>query len=58
MGLVGFMDTIQEASLTMAINELWLMLAGMSGLGLVLLWIMGPIWIAPGHRLYNSGVKM
>jgi hypothetical protein len=37
------MDDIQSASLTMAINEAWAMLAGVTALALVLLFVMGPI---------------
>jgi DHA2 family multidrug resistance protein len=43
MGLISLMDAIQDASLTMAINEAWLMLAVLTALALVLLWVMGPI---------------
>lgn len=43
MGLVSIMDSIQDASVTMAINEAWIMLAGITAFALVLLWIMGPI---------------
>ena len=34
MGFMGIMDTLQEASLTLAINEAWLMLAGLTGIAL------------------------
>ena len=43
MGLISIMDDIQAASLTLAINEAWMMLAGLTGLALVLLLVMGPI---------------
>jgi MFS transporter, DHA2 family, multidrug resistance protein len=43
MGLISIMDDIQSASLTMAINEAWAMLAGVTALALVLLFVMGPI---------------
>ncbi len=43
MGLISIMDAIQDASLTMAINEAWLMLAVLTSFALVLLWVMGPI---------------
>ena len=42
-GLMSIMDVVQEQSLTMAINEAWMMLAGMTALALVLLGVMGPI---------------
>ena len=42
-GLMGIMDIIQQASLTLAINEAWLMLAGITALGVVVLAVMGPI---------------
>jgi DHA2 family multidrug resistance protein len=43
MGLLGIMDTIQEASLTFAINEAWLMLSGLTLIAVALLLVMGPI---------------
>jgi MFS transporter, DHA2 family, multidrug resistance protein len=43
MGLLGVMDTVQEASVTMAVNEAWLMMGGLTGLALILLWRLGPI---------------
>jgi DHA2 family multidrug resistance protein len=42
-GLVSIMDSIQNASLTMAINDAWILFAGISALSVVLLWVMGPI---------------
>ncbi len=42
-GLMGIMDIIQQASLTQAINESWLVLGGITALGLVVLYVMGPI---------------
>ncbi len=42
-GLIGIMDIIQQASLTLAINEAWLMLGGVTAMALVVLWVMGPI---------------
>jgi MFS transporter, DHA2 family, multidrug resistance protein len=42
-GLMGIMDLIQQASLTLAINEAWLMLGGITALALVVLAVMGPI---------------
>jgi MFS transporter, DHA2 family, multidrug resistance protein len=42
-GLMGIMDIIQQASLTLAINEAWLMLGGITALALVVLAVMGPI---------------
>lgn len=43
MGLLGVMDTIQEAGVTMAVNEAWLTIGGITCLALILLWLMGPI---------------
>jgi DHA2 family multidrug resistance protein len=43
MGLMGVMDIIQEASVTMAANEAWLAMGGLTALALILLWRMGPI---------------
>ena len=43
MGLLGVMDTIQEAGVTMAVNEAWLTMGGITCLALILLWRMGPI---------------
>ncbi|MGH6854187.1 MAG: DHA2 family efflux MFS transporter permease subunit [Aestuariivirga sp.] len=42
-GLISIMDAIQDASLTMAINQAWAMLALITAFSLVLLWLMGPI---------------
>jgi DHA2 family multidrug resistance protein len=47
-GLMSIMDAIQDASLAMAIDEAWLMLAGTTAIALLLLWIMGPIRPAQG----------
>ncbi len=43
MGFISIMDAVQDASLTMALNEAWAMLAGITALAVVLLWVMGPI---------------
>jgi DHA2 family multidrug resistance protein len=43
MGLMGVMDIIQEASVTQAVNEAWLMMGSLTALALILLWRMGPI---------------
>lgn len=43
LGLLGVMDTIQEAAVTMAVNEAWLMMGGLTLLSLILLWWMGAI---------------
>jgi len=43
MGFISVMDVVAMAALTLAINEAWLMLAGITCLALVLLWAMGPI---------------
>jgi MFS transporter, DHA2 family, multidrug resistance protein len=47
MGLLAVMDAIEQASLTFAINEAWMMLAAVTACGLVLTWIMGPIRGSP-----------
>ena len=57
LGLMGFMDIIQEASLTYAINEAWLMLGGVTILALVLLLVMGPIRVAADHPIHNFRTK-
>lgn len=43
MSLMGIMDLIQNASLTMAINDCWWVLAGVAALALPVLWLMGPV---------------
>lgn len=43
MGVLGVMDAIQETSLTFAVNEAWLMLAGLTSIAVLLIWVMGPI---------------
>ena len=48
LGLMGVMDTIQDVSLTLAINEAWVMLAGTTALALILVWRLGPIRTADG----------
>lgn len=47
MGLISIMDAVQAASLTLAINEAWAVLAGITTLALVLLAVMGPIRSRP-----------
>jgi DHA2 family multidrug resistance protein len=42
-GLLGVMDILQEAAVTLAVNEAWLMLGGLTCLGVVLVWWLGPI---------------
>ena len=58
MGLMGFMDVIQDASLSLAISEAWLMLAGLSSLAVVLVWAMGPIRMTPGVPANNPAAKL
>ena len=53
MEFMGFMDIIQEASLAMAINEAWLLLAGLTASGLAVLWLMGPIRVPASHPVHN-----
>jgi DHA2 family multidrug resistance protein len=43
MGLISIMDAVEDASLTLAINEAWAMLAAITALALLLLYVMGPI---------------
>ena len=58
-GMMSIMDSIQDASLTMAINDAWMLLAVVTALALPLLWVMGPI--RPGalsdfdNRTANGG---
>ena len=42
-GLMGIMDVIQQASLTSAINEAWLVMGGITAVALIVLFVMGPI---------------
>ena len=49
LGLMGVMDTVQETGLTLAVNEAWLMLAGLTALALLLVWLLGPIRVPEGH---------
>lgn len=42
-GLLGVMDIVQEAAVTMAVNEAWLMMGGLTAAALILLWRLGPI---------------
>lgn len=48
LGILGMTGTIQEASLTLAVNEAWLMLAGLTAIALLLLWALGPIRVPGG----------
>jgi hypothetical protein len=43
MGLMSIMDAVQQASLTLAINESWLALSAITASGLIVLAAMGPI---------------
>jgi MFS transporter, DHA2 family, multidrug resistance protein len=43
MGLLGIMDVIEQASITLAINEAWLVMGLITAMGLVVLLAMGPI---------------
>ena len=52
-GLLAIMDVIEQTSLTLAINEAWLMLAAITALALALLWVMGPIRGSPPPRPGN-----
>lgn len=47
LGLLGIMDLVGEQALAMAINEAWLMLAGLSLLALPVLLVLGPIRQGP-----------
>ncbi len=57
MGFMSIMDAVQDASLTMAINEAWLMLAGVSAAAVALLWVMGPIRGSVPPQIYNPEAK-
>ena len=50
MSIMGIMDVIQNASLTMAINECWWVLAAVSALAVPLLWWLGPVESAKAVR--------
>ena len=51
LGLMGIMDVIEQASITSAINEAWLVMALITALALVVLLAMGPIRVpAPQAR--------
>ncbi len=43
MGLLGIMDVIEQASITLAINEAWLVMGLITAMALVVLLVMGPI---------------
>jgi hypothetical protein len=43
MGLLGIMDIVQQASITSAINEGWLIMGAITASALVVLLAMGPI---------------
>jgi MFS transporter, DHA2 family, multidrug resistance protein len=43
MGLLGIMDVIEQASITLAINEAWLVMGLITATALVVLLVMGPI---------------
>lgn len=43
MGVMGIMDVIEQASITLAINEAWLVMGLITAMGLVVLLAMGPI---------------
>ncbi len=43
MSLMGIMDLIQNASLTMAINDCWWVLGAVAAVALPLLWWLGPV---------------
>ena len=42
-GLMGIMDVIQQASLTFAINEAWIVMGTITAVALAVLFVMGPI---------------
>ena len=42
-GLLGIMDIIEQASLTLAINEAWIVMSAITAVALVVLLVMGPI---------------
>ena len=54
-GMLGIVDNLQSAGLTMAINEAWLLLAGFCVLALPILYLLGPIQSAlPLAKLARS----
>jgi MFS transporter, DHA2 family, multidrug resistance protein len=57
LGLMGIMDPIQETALTFAINESWLMLAGLTSIALILLALCGPIRRGGGASAESGPVK-
>ncbi|HUR43621.1 MAG TPA: DHA2 family efflux MFS transporter permease subunit [Aestuariivirga sp.] len=58
MGLISIMDSIQYASLTLAINQAWMMLAIIAAASLLLLWIMGPIrGTIPDRNATSAGTR-
>ena len=42
-GLLGIMDVIEQASITSAINEAWIVMGAITAVALVVLLVMGPI---------------
>jgi DHA2 family multidrug resistance protein len=43
MGIMGVMDTIKEGAVTLAVNEAWLLMGGITCVALILLLMLGPI---------------
>ncbi|MCA3555565.1 MAG: DHA2 family efflux MFS transporter permease subunit [Aestuariivirga sp.] len=43
MGMMSIMDAVQDAGLTLAINEAWLMFAAITAAAIPLMWMMGPV---------------
>ena len=55
MGLLGIMETIEPAALTLAINDCWWLLAAVSLAALPVLWWMGPVESSKPVRQLRTG---
>jgi DHA2 family multidrug resistance protein len=58
MGVLAIMDAIQETSLTFAINDAWLLLAGLTALAVFLIWMMGPIRVDEGLTRQTNNTNL
>lgn len=47
LGMMSIMDAVQDAGVTLAINEAWLMFAAITAAAIPLLWMMGPVRSTP-----------
>jgi MFS transporter, DHA2 family, multidrug resistance protein len=55
MGMLGIMEDVKGASLTLAINDCWMLLGGAALLALPILWVLGPIRSASPSAKLNQG---